>query len=128
MTLADGARRRYAQLYQAELNQELGSTLVDSLLERRAPMLLRLAMVFALTDRQWLIKDEHIEAAKAWVRQPQHAHHEPDAQQFLASVAGRTHHRRRHHGPAHARLAQHCTQRRVSARPGSTLIADTVPN
>ena len=68
MTMADAARRRYAQLYQADLNQELGSTLVDSLLERRAPMLLRLAMVFALTDQQWLIAEEHIEAAMAWVR------------------------------------------------------------
>ncbi len=68
MTMADGARRLYAQLYQAELNQELGSTLVDSLLERRAPMLLRLAMVFALTNRQWLIQAEHIDAAMAWVR------------------------------------------------------------
>lgn len=68
MTLADGARRRYAQLYQAELNQELGSTLVDSLLERRAPILLRLAMVLALTDRQWLIQVEHIAAAEAWIR------------------------------------------------------------
>lgn len=68
MTLADSARRRYAQLYQDELNRELGSTLVDSLLERRAPMLLRLAMGFALTDRQWLIQAEHIDAAMAWVR------------------------------------------------------------
>lgn len=68
MTLANDARRRYAELYQAKLNQELGSTLVDSLLERRAPMLLRLAMVFALTDRQWLIQAEHIDAAMAWIR------------------------------------------------------------
>lgn len=68
MTMADEARRLYAQLYQAELNQELGSALVDSLLERRAPMLLRLAMVFALSNRQWLIQEEHIEAAMAWVK------------------------------------------------------------
>ncbi|MDR7270659.1 putative DNA primase/helicase [Pelomonas saccharophila] len=68
MSMADSARRRYAQLYQAELNQDLGNTLVDSLLERRAPMLLRLAMVFALTDRQWSIEEKHIEAAMAWTR------------------------------------------------------------
>lgn len=68
MTMADRARRRYAQLYQAELNQGLGSALVDSLLERMAPMLLRLAMVFALADRQWLIEEEHIEAARGWVK------------------------------------------------------------
>lgn len=67
MTMTNEARRRYAQLYQAELNQDFGSALIDSVLERRAPMLLRLAMVFALTDRQWLIEARHIEAAMAWV-------------------------------------------------------------
>lgn len=68
MTMADGARRRYAQLYESELNQDFGSTLVDSLMERRAPMLLRLAMVFALADRQWLIEEAHVAAAMAWVK------------------------------------------------------------
>ncbi len=64
MTMTNEARRRYAQLYQAELNQDFGSALVDSVLERRAPMLLRLAMVFALTDRQWLIEARHIEGER----------------------------------------------------------------
>jgi len=68
MSMADQARRRYAQLYRSELNQPAGNALVDSLLERRAPMLLRLAMLFALTDRQWLIEEQHIDAAAAWVR------------------------------------------------------------
>lgn len=68
MTMSSSARRRYSQLYEAELNQDFGSALLDSLLERRAPMLLRLAMVFALTNRQWLIEEEHIDAALAWVR------------------------------------------------------------
>ncbi|ALT78815.1 hypothetical protein AT984_18115 [Paucibacter sp. KCTC 42545] len=68
MTMTDKARHRYASLYQRELNEDLGSTLIDSLLERRAPMLLRLAMVFALTDRTWQIEEEHIDAAMAWVR------------------------------------------------------------
>ena len=68
MTMTDKARQRYASLYQRELNEDLGSTLIDSLLERRAPMLLRLAMVFALTDRTWQIEEEHIDAAMAWVR------------------------------------------------------------
>lgn len=68
MTMSDVARKHYAALYQGELNQELGSELVDSLLERRAPMLLRLAMVFALTERKWLIEEGHIEAAMAWLR------------------------------------------------------------
>jgi hypothetical protein len=68
MSMAEHARRRYAQLYRSELNQAAGNALVDSLLERRAPMLLRLAMVFALADRQWLIAEQHIDAAAAWVR------------------------------------------------------------
>lgn len=68
MSIADQARKRYAQLYRSALNQPAGNALVDSLLERRAPVLLRLAMVFALTDRQWLIEEQHIDAAAAWVR------------------------------------------------------------
>lgn len=68
MTMGEQARRRYAQLYQSELNQDFDSTLVDSLLERRAPMLLRLAMVFALTERQWLVEERHVEAALAWIQ------------------------------------------------------------
>lgn len=38
------------------------------MLERRAPMLLRLAMLFALTDLQLRIEIAHIEAAMAWMR------------------------------------------------------------
>ena len=38
------------------------------LLERRAPMLLRLAMLFALTDKAAQIEVEHMNAALAWVR------------------------------------------------------------
>jgi putative DNA primase/helicase len=68
MSMADRARRRYAELYRSELHQPAGSALVDSLLERRAPMLLRLAMVLALADRQWLIEEQHIDAGAAWVR------------------------------------------------------------
>lgn len=68
MTLSVGARQCYAELYGSELNQDFGSTLLDSLLERRAPMLLRLAMVFALTDQQWLIEERHLNAARLWIR------------------------------------------------------------
>ncbi|MCV2419273.1 hypothetical protein LNV47_01580 [Paucibacter sp. DJ4R-1] len=62
------ARRYYAELYGAELTRDFGSTLIDGLLERRAPMLLRVAMVLALTDQQWLIEERHLEAAKLWIR------------------------------------------------------------
>lgn len=68
LSMGDQARKRYAQLYRSEINQPAGNALVDSLLERRAPMLLRLAMVFALSDRQWLIEEPHVDAAAAWVR------------------------------------------------------------
>jgi putative DNA primase/helicase len=68
VVMAEAARTRYAQLYQTELNQELGNTLVDSVLERRAPMLLRLAMILALADLQWQIEVKHVDAAMAWIR------------------------------------------------------------
>ena len=40
----------------------------DSTLERRAPYSLRLAMLFALTDKSLTIEKHHLEAALAWVR------------------------------------------------------------
>lgn len=68
IAMTEAARSVYAKLYQAELNQDLGNTLVDGVLERRAPMLLRLAMVLALADLQWQIDVKHVEAAMAWIR------------------------------------------------------------
>jgi len=68
VVMAEAARSRYAELYQTELNQDLGNTLVDNVLERRAPMLLRLAMILALADLQWQIEVQHVEAAMAWIR------------------------------------------------------------
>lgn len=65
--LAPQAQWRYAQLYRGELHEELGGGVVASLLERRAPILLRLAMLMALTDLQLRIDAEHIDAAMAWV-------------------------------------------------------------
>jgi len=66
--LTASARRCYTNLYQNELNRTLGGELVDSLLERRAPMVLRIAMLLALTDHQWLIDEKHVTAGMAWVR------------------------------------------------------------
>jgi putative DNA primase/helicase len=68
LVLTEAARRRYSELYRNELNQNVGCGLVDNLLERRAPMVLRVAMLLALTDRQWCIDDRHIQAGMAWVR------------------------------------------------------------
>lgn len=68
MELSPQAQWRYAQLYRGELNEDLGDGVVGALLERRAPMLLRLAMLMALSDLQVRIEVQHIEAAMAWIR------------------------------------------------------------
>jgi putative DNA primase/helicase len=68
MELSPQAQWRYAQLYPGELNDDIGDGTVGALLERRAPMLLRLAMLMALTDLQIRIDVPHIDAAMAWIR------------------------------------------------------------
>ena len=68
MDLSAQAQWRYAQLYRGELNEDLGSELISSMLERRAPMLLRMAMLFALSDLQLRVDVHHIDAAMAWMR------------------------------------------------------------
>ena len=68
MELSPQAQWRYAQLYRGALNDDHGESVVGALLERRAPMLLRLAMLMALTDLQARIDAQHIDAAMAWIR------------------------------------------------------------
>lgn len=68
MEMSPQAQWRYAQIYRGELNDDLGDGAVGALLERRAPMLLRLAMLMALTDLQARIDARHIDAAMAWIR------------------------------------------------------------
>ena len=68
MELSPQAQWRYAQFYRGELNDDLGDGTVGALLERRAPMLLRLAMLMALADLQTRIDVPHIDAAMAWIR------------------------------------------------------------
>lgn len=68
MELSPQAQWRYAQLYRGELNDDFGDGAVGALLERRAPILLRLAMLMALTDLQTRINAQHIDAATAWIR------------------------------------------------------------
>ena len=58
----------YAQLYRGELIDDSGGERVTALLERRAPMLLRLAMLFALCDLQTQVDVQHIQAAMCWIR------------------------------------------------------------
>jgi hypothetical protein len=62
------ASKYYAQLYTGELDDQSAGALVNGLLERRAPVLLRLAMLFALTDLTQEIDVKHIDSALAWIR------------------------------------------------------------
>jgi len=68
MELSPQAQWRYAQLYRGELHDGIDDGAIGALLERRAPMLLRLAMLMALTDLQTRIDAQHIDAAMAWIR------------------------------------------------------------
>ncbi|MDP2416199.1 MAG: hypothetical protein U1D25_00685 [Hydrogenophaga sp.] len=62
------AKTRYATLYRGEFQDRKGGENVTGLLVRRAPYLLRLAMLFALTDKTTTIGLPHLEAALHWVR------------------------------------------------------------
>ncbi len=68
VTLTAQAQSIYSQLYRGELIDDSAGEHVTSLLERRAPMLLRLAMIFALCDLQTQIDVKHIQAAIGWIR------------------------------------------------------------
>ncbi len=68
MSFDPAARKLYERLYRGELNRHDFGPLVTGLLQRRAPVLLRLAMIFALTDQTEIIGQAHIEAALAWIR------------------------------------------------------------
>lgn len=68
MELSTDASTRWAQLYKGELNDRSHGERINTLVERRAPMLLRLAMLFALTDCTNVVGVRHIEAALAWIR------------------------------------------------------------
>jgi hypothetical protein len=68
MSMTPNARALYERLYRAELNRADGGELITGLLDRRAPTLIRIAMILALTDKTLLIDQHHIEAAMAWVR------------------------------------------------------------
>jgi len=62
------AQSIYSQLYRGELIDDSAGERVTALLERRAPMLLRLAMIFALCDLRTQIDVQHIQAAMGWIR------------------------------------------------------------
>lgn len=68
MEFSPGAASLYESLYRGELRDRSAGEHITGLLDRRAPVLLRLAMLFALTDQTSVIGVEHINAALAWVR------------------------------------------------------------
>ncbi|MCX8085608.1 MAG: YfjI family protein [Rhodocyclaceae bacterium] len=67
MELSAEARRRYDKFYR-QIGRERLPERLAAILERRPPIVLRLAMLFALTDLQHVIEERHIEAAIAWAR------------------------------------------------------------
>lgn len=66
--LSPGAAARWRKLYLGELNDRSHGERINALIERRAPMLLRMAMLFALCDLTTTVEVAHIDAALAWVR------------------------------------------------------------
>jgi hypothetical protein len=68
LELSTDARTEYARLYCGELSAVADGEKVTALLERRAPMLIRMALLFALTDLTLTIEVRHIHAALAWTR------------------------------------------------------------
>lgn len=68
MEFEPDAASLYAGLYRSELRDRSAGEHITGLLDRRAPMLLRLAMLFALTDQTRLISVAHLNAGMSWVR------------------------------------------------------------
>ncbi|MDM0051413.1 toprim domain-containing protein [Variovorax sp. J22R115] len=68
MQLTPAAQELYEKLYLGELNDQSAGELVNALIERRAPTLLRLAMLFAIFDKSEAVDVPHVEAGLAWVR------------------------------------------------------------
>ena len=66
MTMNHHAQEFYRDAYHS-LDRHTESELLASLLERRAPHLIRLGMLFAQCDLSPVIKECHLQAAQAWV-------------------------------------------------------------
>lgn len=66
MMLSAGAEAYYCSIYPT-LNAPVGNDFLTGMLNRRKPYVLRLAMLFALTDQTRVIEEKHLMAAYAWV-------------------------------------------------------------
>lgn len=65
--LTPAAERLWTNLVHGELTRQHPNPILAGLMERQRPMLLRIALVFALTDLTLEIDRHHIEAARAWI-------------------------------------------------------------
>jgi hypothetical protein len=68
ITMNQAAQALFSELYSTELNDQSGGEKVSTLLERRAPVLRRLSMLFALCDLKKEVDVRHVEAALGWIR------------------------------------------------------------
>lgn len=66
MSLSVEAKEYYTAIYPT-YKRPLSSEFITTILERRAAYLLRLSMLFALTDKTRVIEAHHLKAAKAWI-------------------------------------------------------------
>lgn len=67
ITLTLEARSAFERHYYYFCECDPAGELITGLLQRRAPMLLRLAALFALTDKSLIVDVAHITAARAWM-------------------------------------------------------------
>jgi len=68
MNLSPSAKKLWVAIYRGELNDRSLGERINALIERRAPMLLRIAMLLALTDCKDTVDEIHLIAARAWIR------------------------------------------------------------
>lgn len=68
VTLSVEAKAIWGEMYLGELDDRSHGERINVLIERRAPMLLRIAMLMALTDRSNTVEVHHLNAALAWIR------------------------------------------------------------
>ncbi|MDD5272599.1 MAG: DUF3987 domain-containing protein [Methylovulum sp.] len=66
MHMSEAVMKYYDAIFPS-LKKPFDSDIISTLLERRAPYVLRLAMLFALTNKTHVIEPKHLQAGLAWV-------------------------------------------------------------
>lgn len=67
ITFSSQAKKYYEEIYHSFSKPHAGGELISGLLQRRAPMLLRIAGIFALCDYSREIKLSDVESAYSWI-------------------------------------------------------------